>query len=233
MPALGPTGTGPSAYCGRVRTSARVALGAGTAFVVLALLIATEFSPLMDLDQDVVGPANGLAREHPTYRHVMTGVTWALNSSVVLGYVALVAIALIAARRRPAALWLTAVVGSGTVLNPLLKVIVDRDRPTVAEPIDTFNGLSFPSGHANSAALFCAAVLVVFWSSWGRLGRRIAVVLALAVALLCGWTRLTLGAHYLSDVVGGFLFGLAWVALWVPALPGLQRRSSGATEWTS
>lgn len=214
-----------------VRNSTRVAASAGCAFVVLALLVARTWSPLMDLDHDLVGPANDLPREHDTYRHVMTGVTWALNSSVVLGYVALVAIALIGSRRRSAALWLAIVVGSGTVVvNPLVKVIVDRDRPTVPEPIDTFNGLSFPSGHANSAALFCAAMLTVFWSSWGLVGRRIAMVLAVAVPLLCGWTRITLGAHYLSDVVGGFLFGVAWVALWVPALPSLRNRSSETTE---
>lgn len=214
----------------RVRSSHRIAASTGVAFAVLAALVATEWSPLLELDHDLVGPANDLAREHDTYRHLMTGATWALNSQVILGYVALAAIALIGAGRRAAALWLAIVVGTGTVLNPVLKAVFGRDRPTVPDPIDTFNGLSFPSGHANSAALICAAVVTLFWWSWSPVKRRIAVVLVVVVPLLSGWTRLTLGGHYLSDVLGGFLFGVAWVALWQPALAGLERRSSATTE---
>jgi membrane-associated phospholipid phosphatase len=51
-------------------------------------------------------------------------------------------------------------------------------------------------------------------------------VATIAVPLLSGWTRMTLGGHYLSDVVGGFLLGVAWVAAWQPGLPMLERTIS-------
>ncbi len=215
-----------------MRNSQRIAASTGAAFAVLAILVVTEWSPLRELDHGFVGPANDLAREHDTYRHLMTGTTWALNSQVILGFVGIGALALIGRGRRGTALWLAVVVGTGTVLNPVLKAIFGRDRPTVPDPIDTFNGLSFPSGHANSAALICAAVVTLFWREFTPMGRRLAVLVVVAVPLLSGWTRMTLGAHYVSDVVGGFLFGVAWVALWQPALPRLQRRSPPRVEAT-
>lgn len=200
-----------------------MAVGTGLAFVVLALLVAAEWSPLMDLDQDAVGPATDLARDHGAYRDAMKTATWLLHSEVVLLYGGLVAIGLAVARRFAAAIWLALVVGLGTGLNPLLKQAFDRERPTVADPVDTFNGLSFPSGHAASAALISAALAVVFWTGLGRAGRSTVVVAVICVPLLSGWTRTTLGAHYLSDVVGGTLWAVAWVAAWQPALPALER----------
>lgn len=58
---------------------------------MLAALVAAELSPLMELEHDRVGAAINLAREHDTYRNLTTGARWALNSRVVLGYVALAA----------------------------------------------------------------------------------------------------------------------------------------------
>ncbi len=148
----------------------------------------------------------------------MKTATWLLNSGPVLAYSIVVAIGLALVGRRATALWLAAVVSLGIMLNPLLKQVFQRERPTVPEPVETFSGLSFPSGHAAGAALICSALAVVFWSGLRRTGRIGLVVAGIAVPLLCGWTRITLGGHYLSDVVGGTLWAVAWVAAWQPAL---------------
>ena len=204
----------------------RVAAATGLAFALLAVLVTAEWSPLMDLDSDAVAPAVDLARDHDRYRDVMKTATWLLHSEVVLIYAAVAAISLAICRRGPAAIWLALVVGVGTEVNQLLKQIVGRHRPTVAAPVETFSGLSFPSGHACSAALLCAALAVVLWPDLGRTGRRVLVVLGVAVPVLSSWTRMTLGGHYLSDVVGGVLLGVAWVAVWQPALPAVDRALS-------
>ena len=201
-----------------MRRSRQVAISAGLTFLVLALLVVSEWSPLMELDQDVSLWATDLAYDHDTYRGAMKTATWLLNSGPVLVYAIAIATALAVAGRRATALWLTAVVSLGLVVNPLLKQLFDRDRPTVPQPVETFSGLSFPSGHAAGAALICSALAVVFWSGLGGTGRICLVVVGIVVPILCGWTRITLGGHYLSDVVGGTLWAVAWVAAWQPLL---------------
>ena len=203
--------------------SRQVAGAAAGAFGVLALLVLTGWSPLRELDADVVVGAVDISRDHGTYRDVMKTATWLLHSQLVLAYGAVLALGLVVARRPGAAIWLAAVVGLGTGLNPLLKLLFDRERPTVPDPVETFRGLSFPSGHAASAALICAALFAVFWAGSGRFARPTLVFVVLVVPVLSGWTRITLGGHYPSDVVGGTLWAVAWVAAAQPLLPRLER----------
>ncbi|HUR73809.1 MAG TPA: phosphatase PAP2 family protein [Sporichthya sp.] len=209
-----------------MRTARWIAAGTGLAFLVLAVLVLVQWSPLMDLDSDVTGRATDLARDHDGYRHVMRAATTVLHSDLILAYALVIAIVLALKGRRATAIWLALVVGLGTPLNVLLKQGFGRARPTVVEPVYTFSGLSFPSGHAASAALIASALAVVFWPGLGRTGRTVLVIAVIAVPLFSAWTRVTLGAHYLSDVVGGILWSVAWVAAWQPALPALERRSS-------
>ncbi len=196
---------------------------AGLAFALLALLVVLEWAPLMEFDSAVVDSAVDLSREHDTYRDVMKTATWLLNSGPVLIYAAAVAIGLTLAKRSGAALWLTGVVGVGLPLNPLLKQIFQRERPRVPDPVETFSGLSFPSGHAAGAALLSAALALVFWARCQRNGRIALIGTVVALSLLCGWTRMTLGGHYPSDVLGGTLWALAWVAAWHSRLPWMER----------
>ncbi|MGQ0625651.1 MAG: phosphatase PAP2 family protein [Sporichthyaceae bacterium] len=208
--------------------SAHAAVGAGVVFVVLALLVAGEWGALLEFDADAVGPVNEPAQKYEVYREVMLGATWALNSQLILLYLAVVAVILVRRRRRGAALWLALAVGSGSILGPLLKLVIGRDRPSVADPIDTFSGLSFPSGHANSATLCAGALLVVFWAQLGAAGSGWAIAGAAALVTLSSWSRLTLGAHYVSDIAGGLLLGVAVIAAWTPALASLTRRDVGS-----
>ena len=73
---------------------------------------------------------------------------------------------------------------------------------------------SYPSGHATLAVLFWVLWAYFLWNSTlPLLLRRIGAYALIAFALAVGWSRLELGAHFLSDVVGGYLLGLAWLAL--------------------
>ena len=79
--------------------------------------------------------------------------------------------------------------------------------PTAHEP-----GSSFPSGHAQAAIVGYAVLLLVFLPILHGVWRRVAVTLAVLMVLSIGFSRIALGVHYLSDVVGGYVLGAAWVA---------------------
>lgn len=107
--------------------------------------------------------------------------------------------------RIPGLLVLAAVIASGAIDNMIIKTVVDRTRPFLALPqihnLVTAHGSSFPSGHTGTS--FAAAG--VLWQTVPRLYGAGALILA----GLIGLSRIYLGVHYPSDVLGGMLIGLA------------------------
>jgi len=113
----------------------------------------------------------------------------------------------------------------------LLKPLFHRHRPEYWLVPDEL-GFSYPSGHVVTTIVFYLA-LIVLVSRSEALPRPLALAsMVLFGALACGipWSRLALGAHYLTDVMGGALFGLGWTALALAifyAVPAISARSSG------
>jgi undecaprenyl-diphosphatase len=108
-------------------------------------------------------------------------------------------------------------------LTTLLKDLVGRVRPPFPNGGERLNTLSFPSGHSAGIATLVTVALVLAWPRLGPVARRISLAVGIALVVLVGLTRIWLGVHYLSDVVAGWAFGLAWtltVALLFGALPG-------------
>ena len=125
-----------------------------------------------------------------------------------------VAVAVRSVRRRH---WRVAVfvivtsVAGGTITT-VVKAAVDRDRPSLEAPVASARGQSFPSGHAMSSTVVYGAVVLTVLPEVRRRRRRAAVVAVVVLVAAIGATRLALGVHYLSDVLGGFALGLAWLA---------------------
>ena len=105
----------------------------------------------------------------------------------------------------------------GGLVDTAVKVAVGRPRPTVDEPVATAFGKSFPSGHSMSSTICYGALVLVFMPILAGVLRRAVVLGAVVVVLLIGFSRLALGVHFVSDVLGGYVLGLAWLIASVAA----------------
>ena len=105
-------------------------------------------------------------------------------------------------------------VGGGMLLNRLLKLVFLRPRPSFADPILSLTGYSFPSGHTMAATVLFGTFAVYFFQRTpdARLRVLIIFVAGLLIALVA-FSRIYLGAHYLSDVLAAVAEGLAWLSL--------------------
>jgi membrane protein DedA with SNARE-associated domain/membrane-associated phospholipid phosphatase len=145
---------------------------------------------------------------------LMRMLTW-LGSIAVIIPMAMVAGFFFAFRRRqwrPLALLAAGAVGA-LGLYEIVKPAVDRPRPPSAIWIGHYSGAAFPSGHATQSMAFYA--MLAFVLGTGRSPRVKTVVWSAAalVVLLVGASRLYLGAHWLTDVLGGYALGAVWVAI--------------------
>lgn len=100
----------------------------------------------------------------------------------------------------------------GGLLDSVVKVAVDRPRPSLVDPVATAHGKSFPSGHAMSSTIVYGALLLVFLPVVARHLRPVLVGAGVALVGAIGFSRLALGVHYISDVLGGYVLGAAWLA---------------------
>jgi undecaprenyl-diphosphatase len=115
------------------------------------------------------------------------------------------------ARRRPGLAGLVAVAAVGVVLvNETMKQVVARPRPKLDWAV-RYPDYSFPSGHTMDSIVVLVAVAFVIWALFGRRVGIVATAVAIGLALLIGFSRIYLGAHYLTDVVGGYLAGALWL----------------------
>jgi membrane-associated phospholipid phosphatase len=126
--------------------------------------------------------------------------------------VALVLVAALSGRLR-LALILGAVLLVGTLFTDLVKDLVARPRPSVHQLV-AVTGYSFPSGHSLNSTVTYGLLALVAWRSRLPLAvRRVAVVIGIAIPFLVGLSRIALGVHHPTDVLAGWLAGIALVAL--------------------
>ena len=187
----------------KIRTRAGAAIGLGVGVAVLAMLVRRagpiagdltftrrlqELSPALDGTMRVVSAAGSIP-------------------GLAVGGGA-IAVALIARRRIRDAV-LVAATGSAELVTLALRMATDRPRPSplVVEVIESGPGTSFPSGHAADAA--AVAVLVARLIPSRHRWRVLAWGLLTMFTAASGLSRVYLGAHWLSDVGGGYLTGAA------------------------
>jgi undecaprenyl-diphosphatase len=116
----------------------------------------------------------------------------------------------------------------GSLVNTAVKLTVDRERPVVDDPIITPFGTSYPSGHAFLSVVVYGVLLVAFLPMVPEPGRqwvwRAVAVLVVAI----GASRVLLGVHFVSDVIAGFVLGVAFLLAAIAAFKTWSKRESGS-----
>ncbi|WOF45138.1 phosphatase PAP2 family protein [Sphingopyxis indica] len=149
---------------------------------------------------------------------VMQGISWLGGGVARWAIVVLLCALLWRGLGRTTALRLFAAALTANLASTFLKNLYDRPRPALVPHLDHVSSWSYPSGHAASVAAVAIALTLLFPPRW----RRGAAAGAALAILLTDLSRVTLGVHWASDVVGGTLLGAA-AAL---AIAG-PRRSGG------
>lgn len=143
---------------------------------------------------------------------VMIGLTTLGSTVVVAPVLAAVTAYLLFKRRFGAALFLVLALGGALVIDASMKLLFERPRPKL-EYAAVLPDYSFPSGHSMNGVVFYVGLALVAWSLFGpRIGRP-AVIVAAILAVGIGTSRIYLGYHYFTDVVGGLLAGSAWLLI--------------------
>lgn len=164
------------------------------------------------------------AHATPPLTRIMVFISY-LGASAVTGAIAVVAGFALWRRHYPyLLLTLALAVPGGMLLNVLVKYAVHRPRPIFDHPLVALATYSFPSGHAMAATvLYSMLATFVVWTSTDRRWRALAIAIAaLLIAVVCA-SRVYLGVHYLSDVLGGVAEGVAWLALCLTAVETFRR----------
>ena len=122
-----------------------------------------------------------------------------------------------------AAVWLS--VFGGMELNVLLKYAFQRPRPSFDDPILSLTGYSFPSGHTMAATVLYGVLAVFLVTRTKHIAVRAIVILSAGLLIaIVGFSRIYLGAHYLSDVLGALAEGLAWLSLCLSLIYSVWRQ---------
>jgi undecaprenyl-diphosphatase len=154
---------------------------------------------------------------------VVRWITWLGDASqrsfVMVGFAAW----LLWRKRHWAALAMVVVPPLAGAGSSILKEAFARARPDVVPHLDLVSNLSFPSGHAtNAMATYLLAALLI-----GRVRRPLGLVLAFSVAAAIGVSRLLLGVHWPSDVMGGWLWGAGFALFGAWIVQKQESRSKG------
>ena len=194
---------------------AAVATVAGC-LVLVALLgagVRSDFGPQFRLDAVVseavyVGDHRAVALNDLLDVLTAPGLSW-------FRFVVFLPVLVLLLRRRAwwTAAWLVVAVGLIGPLTTLLKNYFGRVRPDFAEGGARLDSLSYPSGHASGFATLVTVALIMAWPLMAARARHWALAAGVALVLLVGMTRMWLGVHFLSDVVGGWALGVAWSLL--------------------
>lgn len=193
-----------------LEAAAGVVLAAGSLWVFVAIAgEIPEQSRMVRIDQFVASWLERVGTERG--ESIFAMVSWL--GAPVLSALLLITIAALGYRRdwlRAGALAVAG--GGGTVLNYGLKALFHRGRPENAAEFIHRASWSFPSGHAmDSLVVYGFLAVLLLERTTSLVTRRLIVAGAALLIGTIGFSRMYLGVHYLSDVVGGFLAGMVWL----------------------
>ncbi|WP_438349602.1 phosphatase PAP2 family protein [Paenibacillus sp. FA6] len=165
---------------------------------------------VLNFDQTIISYVQG--RESPLLTTILTFFT-DIGSGVSISIITIIVMIVLykfLGHRRELMFLAWVVIGSA-LLNMLLKLLFQRARPTLHRIVDA-NGYSFPSGHSMAAFSLYAAIAFLVWKHVpNAIGRMFIIILSSIFILTIGVSRIYLGVHYPSDIIGGYLMSACWL----------------------
>jgi undecaprenyl-diphosphatase len=158
----------------------------------------------------------------------------ALGGSTILGLVIFAVVGfLLLQRRYHTALFVAITSTSGELVSTVLKQAFNRPRPTVVPYLREVSSSSFPSGHAmESAIVYLTLGAVLMRVTESRVTKMYFLGMAMLLTLLVGISRVYLGVHYPTDVIGGWVIGFVWAAVCWLAAQHFDKRAGITAERT-
>ena len=209
------------------RLPVAIAIAVMVVGIVAVLVVLIDNDVLRRFDEGVIASVRAEPLVAPFgWLHAATdlgGTPWVATLAVVVG------VAEVAAGRRGVGLAAAATIGLASLANSSLKLVVARARPDELAPIVVEPGYSFPSGHSLSAMVAYGVMAILIGRSSLPAALRAALIAGLAtLVVVVGLSRVYLGAHYPTDVLGGWLMGFAWITLFAALSAGIDPRFSVA-----
>ena len=194
-----------------------VAVPAAALAGLIAVAVESAWDPFRELDQNTASYLHDHAAGHPLVIKTLLRVSDVGGPTPARVLIAVIAVALWLRGARRLALWAASTMIAGAVLDIGLKTLVDRTRPHLPNPFAHAPGASFPSGHAMTSALACGIVVLILLPLLGRVGTIVAWTVAALIVFAVGYSRVALGVHWVTDVVGAWLLAVAVLAASVSA----------------
>jgi membrane-associated phospholipid phosphatase len=222
----------------RVFQRTRVLVVIYLAIFVLFLALATFvfYNPVISVD--VIITREFQENQSPWLSGLMIAVSWLGSNTIIFALlILLTAVVFWLVNLRLEAVLLAGLSIVSSVLNVVIKLIVHRPRPTagMVEIIQTATGHSFPSGHVMSYVAFFGLLFSLGFVLFkrNRWWHYVLLIVSGLFVILVGPSRIYLGDHWASDVIGGYMFGglLLGITLWLYL--GLRRRGVLAPKVTS
>lgn len=187
-------------------------IAVGLGFAALLLLVRFHWTPLQDLDHAVAEGLNHRVAGSETAVKVLQQISSFGGRVFMTSLVAVVVVMLLIRRQPRLALYLVVTGAGALILDPSLKTLVGRVRPVVESPVAHAPGNSFPSGHALGSMVVYGMLALVLLPAVRRNWRFLFLGVAGLIVALIGFSRIALGVHFLSDVLAGWLLGIAWIS---------------------
>ena len=209
----------------RLLPAAVLFVAALAAFAWVASALEATGRPLGSLDAWAASWLHPLAR--PWLTDAMLVISFIGAPSTLTAVAAVVCLILLRRRGYGKSIELITLVLGGNLLNVGLKHLIHRGRPEL-DPLVALTSYSFPSGHAMASTVFYGFALPCLLADPPR--RAVTVAAGILLIALVGLSRVYLGVHYASDVIGGILEAVAWSTLMptVWRLAGEHRRDTGS-----
>ncbi|MEY9894695.1 membrane-associated phospholipid phosphatase [Catenulispora sp. MAP5-51] len=194
-----------------------VAVPAAALAGLIAVAVESAWDPFRELDQNTATYLHVHAAGHPLVIKTLLRISDYGGPTPSRILIAVLAVVLWVRGARRLAVWAASTMIAGAILDSGLKLLVDRARPHLPNPFAHAPGASFPSGHSMASALAAGIIVLVVLPLVGRVGTIVAWTVAGLAVFAVGYSRVALGVHWVTDVVGAWLLAVALLAATVSA----------------